>query len=261
MHRLNEQSDPIRFFDRLKAAASGVLMLDYDGTLAPFRPERELAIPYPGVRERLSQLMALPLTRLVLVSGRWSEDLIPLLGLQYLPEIWGCHGAERVLPDGSTQFVDLAPEAQAGLEQARRWALEHDLANHLEHKPTSVAFHWRGWAEDRIAAVRAKVNDRWRSAAEASGLELKQFDGGLELRVAGIDKGRAVREIVKETGDGVPMAYLGDDLTDEDAFKAMPPDGLKVLVGRELRDSVADLWLVPPEDLLLFLDRWIDTGA
>jgi len=257
MKLLNDRVDVDRFYGRLAAGPTPILMLDYDGTLAPFRVDLDEAIPYPGVRSRLTRIREETRTRLVLVSGRWSEDLIPLLGMSRLPEIWGCHGAERVYPDGAIKFVKLRPEAERGLEEARQWAVEAGLSEVLEHKPTSVAFHWRGLPEARASAIKTEVADRWLAAAASRDLVLREFDGGLELRLAGIDKGRAVRAILKEAEPDTPAAYLGDDLTDEEAFAAMPDHGLKVLVRKELRQTRADLWLVPPDDLLIFLDRWI----
>ena len=52
------------------------------------------------------------------------------------------------------------------------------------------------------------------------------------------------------------MAYLGDDLTDEDAFRAVATRGLGILVRQELRKTAAVAWLRPPEELLDFLHRW-----
>lgn len=257
MRILKNQCNLDQFFERLKASEQSVLLLDYDGTLAPFHSERDQAIPYAGVRERLARLIDRPSTRLILVSGRWSEDLTPLLGLPRLPEIWGCHGAERVETDGTVHFAALKPLAQQGLEKARTWAMASGLDISFEHKPTSVAFHWRGLGLEKMNTIRTAVRERWASDADKFGLELREFDGGLELRVAGVGKGRAVREILKETAPGVPIAFLGDDLSDEDGFAAMPPDGLNVLVRSELRDTKADLWLEPPGELLEFLDRWI----
>jgi len=54
-------------------------------------------------------------------------------------------------------------------------------------------------------------------------------------------------------------AYLGDDLTDEDAFKQLGQRGLKVLVRKVLRDTLADIWLEPPDELIWFLKKWEKT--
>ena len=58
----------------LRAAPRSVLMLDYDGTLAPFHVDRFAATPYPGVEERLVLLSTIPQIRLVLVSGRSAQE-------------------------------------------------------------------------------------------------------------------------------------------------------------------------------------------
>jgi len=257
MQLLNDNFDLDRFFSRVSESKSPVLMIDYDGTLTPPVPDNDEAIPYPGVRERLNQLLEQTPTRLVLISERWSEDLIPLLGLPRLPEIWGCQGAERVYPDGTIRFVKLQPEAERGLEAARRWAIQAGLSDRLEHKPTSVIFNWRDLHPQNAESIRREVADNWSEAALGADLVLRESGGRLELRVAGTDKGRAVRAIVNGNGSGIPSAFLGDDLSDEAAFRAMPADGLKVLVRKEFRPTRADLWIVPPNDLIAFLDRWL----
>ncbi|MEW5924967.1 MAG: hypothetical protein AB1746_13365, partial [Candidatus Zixiibacteriota bacterium] len=55
-----------------------------------------------------------------------------------------------------------------------------------------------------------------------------------------------------------PTAYLGDDMTDEDAFSALPDSALSVLVRPEYRETKARKWIRPPEELLEFFDRWIE---
>jgi trehalose-phosphatase len=88
---------------------------------------------------------------------------------------------------------------------------------------------------------------------------LLDFDAGLELR-AGRNKGGAVEAILAESDSGGPVAYLGDDLSDEAAFSAVNaigPRGLSVLVRRKYRETDAQIWLRPPADLVEFLVRWI----
>ena len=81
----------------------------------------------------------------------------------------------------------------------------------------------------------------------------------MELRVPGRNKGHAVKTILRETEKGALVTYLGDDITDEDAFKALKGKGLSVLVREEFRPTTADVWLKPPEGLLEFLSRWHKT--
>jgi hypothetical protein len=73
----------------------------------------------------------------------------------------------------------------------------------------------------------------------------------------GLDKGDAVRIILAEIGPQVPVAYLGDDITDEGAFLALGTRGLTALVRPEWRKTAAALWMRPPEGLRDFLTRWL----
>jgi trehalose 6-phosphate phosphatase len=256
MKILNREKKLSKFFDYLKKSQSRALLLDYDGTLAPFRVERDKALPYPGVAEVLKQLIENGGTRLVLISGRSLDNLIPLLQLERLPEIWGSHGGERLLVDGSYQKVALSKVVARGLEDSAGWVRGMGWSSLLERKPFSLALHWRGMKPEEMEEIRAKVLAYLPYSIEGTGLFLHEFDGGLEIRPLGITKGAAVERILAEMQGETVSAYLGDDLTDEDAFVAMKDRGLGVLVREELRETKADLWLRPPEELLDFLKRW-----
>jgi len=255
---LNERTDPDRFFERLAAAPRGVLMLDYDGTLAPFRVERDRAFPYPGIREKLRRLLGLKRCRVLLVTGRWSKHLLPLLGLEEPPEIWASHGWERRFPDGRVELAPLEEPAVIGLAQADDWALAEGLQDRIERKPAGLALHWRGLPPERIKDLRVRAAEAWTRFADGNDLRIAEFDGGVELRAGGRTKGFAVDAILAETDPEAPAAYLGDDWTDEDAFRALDGRGLRVLVRDERRPTEADLWIRPPGELIAFLDRWIE---
>jgi trehalose-phosphatase len=247
---------PQDFFAKLATAAHRALLLDYDGTLAPFRIERDLATPFPGVRDVLMAMQLAGHTRLVIISGRRACELPALLGLERQPEIWGTHGWERLGSDGSYTAPQLQACACAGLAAARNWAEQRGLGQQIEEKPASLALHWRGLPADTIAEIHASALAHFAQLAPAADLELSTFDGGLELRAPGRDKGFAARAILSELGENAAIAYLGDDLTDEDAFAALDGRGLSVLVRAELRPSKARIWLRPPEELLAFLWQW-----
>lgn len=233
-----------------------LLMLDYDGTLAPFREERARAVPYPGVRETLAFLLEEKPTRLVIVSGRAVSDLIPLLGLDPLPEIWGSHGWERRFRNGAYRVGPFEESALRGLANADEWAEAQGYKAQCEKKPGSVALHWRGLDSETVRQMRETAQRGWGPLAARHGLEIRGFDGGLEIRIPGRDKGDAVLALLSESPPDTAAAYLGDDTTDEDAFEAMEGRGLSVLVRTEPRESCADLWIRPPEGLLAFLDVW-----
>lgn len=256
MEILHPQLDLDAFFQTVRATPRRALLLDYDGTLAPFQIERRKAVPHPGVRELLNVILQAKHTRLVIISGRVPSDLPSLLRLDQCPEIWGSHGWERLLPDGRYMIAPLEACLAQGLALARAWIEEHDLQDTCEDKVASIAVHWRGLTARARDALRAQVLGHWTPLAQETGLGIHEFDGGIELRAPGRDKGFAVRTMRTELGAETVMAYLGDDLTDEDAFRAMEPPGISVLVRSEFRPTAADLWLQPPAGLLDFLTRW-----
>jgi len=242
---------------RLRAAPRSVLMLDYDGTLAPFHVDRFAATPYPGVEERLVILSTIPQVRLVLVSGRSAGELHDLLRPDIRAEIWGSHGRERLRSDGTYELFALSPVQRAALEQVGLEMSALGFSETLEVKPTSLAVHWRSFEAAMQERIRSLVQSAFARIGQPGGLHLLPFDGGLELRSTDRTKGTAVAEILSQELDDVPVAYLGDDLTDEDAFVAVGNTGYSILVRSEVRASFARYWLRPPEELLEFLDGWI----
>ncbi|GBE15702.1 trehalose-phosphate phosphatase [bacterium BMS3Abin14] len=246
-----------KLWDDLRAAGHDkrVLMLDYDGTLSPLDVYRRKVFPYEGVREELSAVIESRCCRLVIISGRWTMDLVQLLGIDPLPEIWGCHGMERLFPDGHLTTGDILEEEMRGFVEADEWAGEAGMGAICERKPGCVVLHFAGAAGESDRVFEAARN-AWLRIAKRRGLVLNDFYGGIELRPPGHDKGNAVRAVLDEVGIDAVSAYLGDGLSDEDAFKAINGRGLGVLVREEWRATGAQAWIRPPGQLLEFLRKW-----
>ncbi len=249
------------FFSKLSDAAKRVLMLDYDGTLAPFQVERAQAFPYPGLREILNRIIERRRTRVIVISGRRIRELVPLLGLELPLEIWGCHGLEHLLTDGTLRSSELPVRTQQGLAEVNAWVDANDLGQISERKLSGVAFHWRGRPADEAERMQNLILASWQHTAAKYGLIVAEFDGGVELRAAAAGKKHPVQQVLKETAGAAVLAYLGDDFTDEDAFRALKGNGLSVLVRPERRETAADLWIKPPGELFKFLNRWIKCGG
>lgn len=248
------------FFDQLRSSTHPVLLLDYDGTLAPFAVEREKAKPYPGVIESLRRICGTTGTRTVFITGRRAQDLDRMLrpyGLNC--EIWGVHGRECLHSDGTCLTFEIDEQTTQILYQADELLHIEGLGDMVELKPFSLAVHWRGLdvkgqRDARLAALRAFAFLRTKANCR-----LLEFDGGIELLMGRRGKGDAVRAILKDLPPKTPVACLGDDLTDEDAFLALGDAGLTVLVRPEFRTTSAQLWLKPPNELTAFLEAWLDS--
>lgn len=255
---LTEGIDIDSFFQKVSETPNRLLMLDYDGTLAPFHVDRNKAFPYIEVNELLDRLLLSTTTHIAVISGRSISDLLPLLKLNRLPEIWGSHGWEHITSDGKREIPSLGDNAILALRQGLSSIETLGLAEKIEEKPTSIAVHWRGFQDDQIVQIRNNVMQAWTPIEKKYNVEIHPFDGGLELRVKGRNKGFSVTKILSEMPTGTIAAYLGDDLTDEDAFNALKGKGIGFLVREEFRATAADIWLHPPEELLVFLERWLD---
>jgi trehalose-phosphatase len=234
-----------------------LLMLDYDGTIAPFRKNRNEAFPYPGFSHLLQEIVRWGKTRVVIISGRDASEVVPLLEIEPHPEIWGLHGLQRLQTDGSVELSRLGAGTIEALGAAENWLLSQCLQHAAEFKTGSVAVHWRGLDANEAEAVRARVLLGWEPIAKYTRLRLMEFDGGIEIRAQEADKGAAVRTIMDEMHARIPAAYLGDDTTDEHAFQAMNGRGLSVLVRPHYRATAAQLWLKPPDEVLDLLSRWL----
>ncbi|MCI0451462.1 MAG: trehalose-phosphatase [Candidatus Latescibacteria bacterium] len=261
MQALRPSFDLERFFARVESSDTRVLMLDYDGTLAPFRVQPAEAVPYPGVIPILDAIMDAGHTRVVIVSGRWTKDLVPLIRLKRRPELWGSHGWERIRNGDEYESARLEPRVIEKLVEVDDWTEEiESLGGRVERKPAGIAFHWRGLPVSTAATVHDAVAAKWTTVASSGAIEWHDFDGGIELRAAGRNKGDVVRALAAELGDDAAIAYLGDDRTDEDAFEAMPAHGAAVLVAPQLRTTAAGVWITPPGELIEFLRRWHDAA-
>ena len=250
--------DTRQFFDKLSRARESALLLDYDGTLSPFQLDRDEAFPYPGVRVLLTEIMNTGHTRVVLITGRPAHEVVTLLGIGPHPEIWGAHGLQRLRSDGSCEMPHLDETVTQALGEADTWLDGLGLHHLAEHKPGGLAVHWRGLPAGEQSDICKIVLLGWMPVAHRVGMAVQEFDGGVEMRIPDRNKGDAVRTTLAEMDPEAPVAYLGDDETDEDAFDALSNRGLRVLVHPEWRGTTADVWLRPPAELLVFLCDWLE---
>lgn len=251
------------FFSTFQPGIKPLLLLDYDGTLAPFRVDRFKARPYTGVREAIARILHQGQTRLVVITGRPAREITLLLRgnppvVDQPIEVWGLHGAERIYPDGRRELEQAPPLTQRKLDELREYLRHNNLGGEFEDKPNAAVMHWRGASPRTAKFIEQRTRELFEPVARMEGLMLLEFEGGLELRV-GRDKGGAIETLIGEAPPGTPVAYIGDDVTDEAAFKALSRVGgphLSVLMRPAQRETAADVWMRPPSGIRAFLKRW-----
>jgi trehalose-phosphatase len=248
------------FLNDFSNAGQRVLLLDYDGTLAPRSVHPKSAFPYEGIRERLRCISREPRTRLITVSSRPGYEVKALLGIEPAPEIWGSDGLERIYPNGRYECDELdvpvtSLQALEGCEAALR---NTGLARIMETGLRGILVRCRGLTEAEVFESRTKAYQVFEPvAAVHEKLRLLESEEGVELRLRCANKGNAVRRLVADLASDVSIAYLGDDPSDEDAFRVLNGRGLTVLVSSVARFTAAQINLRPPAEVISFLDDWV----
>lgn len=251
-----DRVDEIR---RALAAKRVVAFLDYDGTLTPIVERPELATLDDEMRKTLVRLAAR--CPVAIVSGRDRRDVAALVGLESLVYA-GSHGFDIAGPNGLEMEHPEAAQHTASLDRAAkelRRVLDGLDGVLIEPKRYALAIHYRLVAEPHVTRVQEAVTQ---VAARYPDLRLTPGKRILELRPAlDWDKGAAVIWLLAALGmngsDVLPI-YLGDDVTDEDAFCALHDRGIGILVGehRPLL-SHARYTLRDPSEVQQFLESLV----
>jgi trehalose 6-phosphate phosphatase len=229
--RMSELPDGLLALD-LTTERQPAVFYDFDGTLSEIVEDPDAARLVDGAADALISLSAgCPVA---ILSGRDLADVRERIGL---PGIWyaGSHGFELTGPDG---MHHQNPEAAASIPVLAEAAADlGDQLGHIpgvvvEHKRFGVAVHYRNAARDRVGEVTAAL----RTAGQRTALRVTTGREVIELRPnIDWDKGKTLRwvlDYVRDDDGAGPLLpiYLGDDITDEDAFDAVVDDGIAILV-------------------------------
>ncbi|KAL9258535.1 putative trehalose-phosphate phosphatase D [Drosera capensis] len=258
-------------FEKIMNEANGkqiVMFLDYDGTLSPIvnDPDRafmsdEMRVAIRGVAKRFPT---------AIVTGRCRDkvyDFVRLAELYYA----GSHGMDiqgpkelkqpgngAVLFQAASDFIPIINEVHATLSEKTR----STPGAKVEHNKFCLSVHFRCVDEKRWAELAEQVKD---VLNEYPGLRLTQGRKVLEIRPAiKWDKGKALEFLLESLGfadtDNVFPVYIGDDRTDEDAFKVLKEGnkGLGILVSKVPKETNASYTLQEPSEVKSFLQRLVE---
>ncbi len=236
------------------------VFLDYDGTLTPIVERPEDAVMDEGMRDTVRELAGL--VTLGVISGRDLPDvrsLVDIDGIFYA----GSHGFDILAPGGERHRLDAA-EALLPVLDAAEEALRKGIAEvpgaAVERKRYAVATHYRQVDPPRVDEIGQLVD---RVLGDSPGLKRSDGKKVIELRPAlDWDKGRAVLYLLDASGAtrALPL-YLGDDTTDEDAFRVLRHRGLGVVVGDGNRPTAARYRLRDPGEVGSFLVGLVERVA
>jgi len=231
---------PHRSLPPLIPARRYAFFLDLDGTLAPIVDNPEDACLPERTRHLLTRLMAAIDGAVAVISGRAMADVDRILGALQLP-VSGSHGLElRVGPAAGETSQDIQGIPAAVIDRVEEFAVLHGVTS--ERKPGAIALHYRK-SPDQEGVCRAFVDTLTGEDPSLRGLHGKMVS---EVALNGVDKGGAVERFMASPAfaDRLPV-MVGDDVTDEDGFRAAQAQGgLGIKIGQgptEAQYRIADV--------------------
>ncbi len=245
-------------FQRISGKIQGrkfILCLDYDGTLTPIVHDYNKAIISDGMRELVHELAKkIPVA---IISGR---DVPFVQQHMRLQEAYyaGSHGFEIVGPNAYRHELEEAERALPVLEWAEKEMREYATTipgMEIERKKFAMAVHFRKVREEKLPAVQKKVQevlDRNKELKAGKGKMLVELKPALDWH-----KGKALETIVQQldpSGEAV-IAFIGDDVTDEDAFRVLKEDDLGIFVGMHNGPTAANYRLEDVDEVGVFLGK------
>lgn len=236
-----------------KQASQRLIFLDYDGTLVPFAPTPEEAIPSERTLTILKRLAASPRTEMVLISGRDRETLEKWLGR--LPvRLVAEHGAWMKGESGEwCMATPVTAEWKSRIRPLLEVYADRLPGSFVEEKQFSLAWHHRT-ADPQLGPIRAKeLVDHLVDFTANSDIQILRGNKVVEVRSAGIDKGSTALYWLSQEGFDFILA-IGDDWTDEDLFEVLPPRAYSIKVG--LSESRARFYLNNEREVLQLLEQF-----
>ncbi|SHK67210.1 bifunctional alpha,alpha-trehalose-phosphate synthase (UDP-forming)/trehalose-phosphatase [Hymenobacter psychrotolerans] len=216
------------------AADQRLLLLDYDGTLAPFHADPQRAQPDQELLLLLRALTDNPKNRVVIISGRDRTTLEAWLG--HLPvDFIAEHGVWlRAAGEEWQMFQTLNNEWKREIRPILELYVARTAGSFIEDKEYSLVWHYRR-ADVELGAVRARdLLNHLTFMTSNSDLQVMEGNKVIEIKTAGINKGTAAARWLATYQPQFTLA-IGDDRTDEDTFRAMPPEAYTIKVGTDSR--------------------------
>ncbi|MFW5966666.1 MAG: trehalose-phosphatase, partial [Persicimonas sp.] len=255
--------DALASFDEIFgeiSEATPAVFLDYDGTLTPIVEQPDQATLADSMRRAIERVAAV--CDVAVVSGRNLNDVRERVGVDGIAYA-GSHGFDILDADGEAVTLDVGDQTLPTLDAAEKRLREQltDIEGaHLERKRYSLAIHYRQVDPGEVPTVEERVDsalEEYDDLRKTEGKKVFDLQPDVDWH-----KGRAVEWLLDSlelnTADVVPI-YLGDDVTDEDAFETLAGRGVTIVVEPAGRRTAADYVLADTAAVEQFLNRLADT--
>lgn len=241
--------DPKSFIEILNNKEKVMFMFDYDGTLAELQDDHDTAYIREDRASLINKLTEIENTKVAIVTGRAMSGLKSLISGRLNDEIllYGSHGAEIGEESSESEHFDKLLEIRNEFENE-----DHVV---FEDKPISLTLHYKTHPNrEEVIAKLDKIATRYEDI-----FRVQQGHDVYEFLPREIHKGLAVKHLDNNHPGYFPL-FLGDDLTDNFAFKVINQlNGLAIQVGDRIKDSVAGYQINKVDDTFDLVQAYIDS--
>lgn len=237
-----------------------LLFLDYDGTLISFKDKPDKVFTPENTKKIIKNLAKINNINVFIITGRKLDNIKKLVDINNVSYA-ALHGMQIEFRNEENYLWPRAEKTQPLIKEIKEKAYKEfktDKEIILEDKEYTLAFHYRMLPRGKIKVKTKNFLEIVKNIDKGEKLNIIKGDNVTELRPCGWDKGKAVETIIdrKYKRKRILPIYIGDDTTDEDAFKTLNKTGITVYVqNKSDLNTIAEYYLKNPDEVKNFLEK------
>ena len=251
---LLKEETTLRLIDDFNKAQKRCILLDYDGTLAPYQKVPSLAVPSEELLQLLDKLSADPANEIIIISGRDSQTLDRWLG-QLPLNLVAEHGAMVKYKNHEwKELVNISTEWKDQIRPLMQFFVDRCPGSFIEEKKSTLAWHYRNTYTDLGFSKSRELQNSLLQLTTNTSLQVIDGNKVLEVRTVGVDKGATAVNMLSEINPDFVLC-VGDDATDEDMFRSFKDRACTIKIGRG--NTSAKYTILSQKDVFPFLQRFV----
>ena len=235
-------------------AAKRCILLDYDGTLAPYQKVPSLALPSDDLLQLLKELSTDPINELIIISGRDAQTLDNWLG--HLPlTLVAEHGAYvKYKNEEWREYITVPNEWKDQIRPLMQLFVDRCAGSFIEEKNSTLAWHYRNTQQELGFSRSRELRNSLLQLITNTPLQVIDGNKVLEVRMIGVDKGATAMNLINYLNPDFILC-IGDDTTDEDMFRSLRERGYTIKIGRG--NTAAQYTIMSQREVYPFLSRFL----